>query len=188
MKPKNQMIKTKDIHDISRYIGLSLLSKGATISPFKLQELLYYLQAWTMVYFGRENTVFEEVPQAGVNGPVYPTIYQEYEGKTNDYWENLSTKDFGTDERNILIELSNLSKKMDLSDDVIEFFDSVITLYGTKEEIQLAFLTHAEYPWSKTREGLAPFEDSQREIPLDLIYEYFLGRHKKVIKGKRTED
>lgn len=35
-----------NIEDFTKYIGLSLLSKGFSVSPLKLQKLLYYTQAW----------------------------------------------------------------------------------------------------------------------------------------------
>lgn len=37
-----------------------------------------------MVFFGREHTsLFADVPQAWVNGPVYPTIYALYKDKAS---------------------------------------------------------------------------------------------------------
>ena len=71
----------QDIKDIARYLGISLLSKGLSVSPLKLQKILYYSQSWHMVLFGRNNTLFVDAPQAWVNGPVYPVIFQEYKNK-----------------------------------------------------------------------------------------------------------
>ena len=68
----------RDIKDIARYVGLSLIAKGLTVSPLKLQKLLYYVQSWYMVFNGRQNTLFAQAPQAWVNGPVYPDIYYQY--------------------------------------------------------------------------------------------------------------
>ncbi len=64
------MIDNKNIQDVARYVGLSSTTKGLSISPLKLQKLLYYIQAWFMVFYGRDNTLFRDVPQAWVNGPV----------------------------------------------------------------------------------------------------------------------
>ena len=41
--------KIYDIKLVARYIALSLLTKQMTVSPLKLQKLLYYAQAWSMV-------------------------------------------------------------------------------------------------------------------------------------------
>ena len=56
----------RNVKDIAKYIGLSMLSKGLSVSPLKLQKMLYYTQSWYMVFFGRENTLFAENPQAWV--------------------------------------------------------------------------------------------------------------------------
>ena len=76
-------VQMVNIEDFTKYIGLSLHSKGFSVSPLKLQKLLYYTQAWHMVFFGRENTLFVNVPQAWVNGPVYPVIYDAYKDKVS---------------------------------------------------------------------------------------------------------
>ena len=70
-----------DIKKVARYIALSLLTKQMTVSPLKLQKLLYYAQAWSMVFFGRQRQLFADVPQAWVNGPVYPTIYNMWKNR-----------------------------------------------------------------------------------------------------------
>ena len=67
--------------DYANFLGLSALQKGLSLSPLKLQKLLYYEQAWSMVFFGREQTLFAEAPQAWVNGPVYPSVYQAFSHK-----------------------------------------------------------------------------------------------------------
>ena len=71
-------MKTVDTKDYAAYVGITMLMKGLTVSPLKLQKILYYEQSWHMVSFGRENTLFSVAPQAWVNGPVYPEIYREY--------------------------------------------------------------------------------------------------------------
>ena len=72
------MEKNVDIKRVAKYTILRLIQNGQSICPLKLQKLLYYIQAWHMVYFERENTLFNEVPEAWVNGPVYRTMYDEY--------------------------------------------------------------------------------------------------------------
>ena len=65
-------MKTVDIKDYTTYIGITMLMKGLTVSPLKLQKILYYEQAWHMVGFGRENTLFEDapVPTTKINAPL----------------------------------------------------------------------------------------------------------------------
>lgn len=46
-------MKTVDIKDYAAYVGINMLMQGLTVSPLKLQKILYYEQAWHMVGFGR---------------------------------------------------------------------------------------------------------------------------------------
>ena len=39
------------IKKVARYIALSLLTKQMTVSPLKLQKLLYYAQAWSCLLY-----------------------------------------------------------------------------------------------------------------------------------------
>lgn len=59
-----------DIKDYAQFIGVSMLVKGLSVSPLKLQKILYYQQAWHMVAFGRRETLLNSLPHAWVNGPV----------------------------------------------------------------------------------------------------------------------
>lgn len=178
------MEKTRNIEDVARYLGISLLSKGLSVSPLKLQKILYYTQSWYMVFFGKDNTLFKDAPQAWVNGPVYPTIYQQYRDKASDMCEHLHADSFGCGEERLADEAECLACKMDLSKEEIEFIDSIVTMYGSKSQNQLIFMTHSEAPWSDQRRGLSPFEYSQREIPLDAMYNYYKERHDRVRHGK----
>ncbi len=55
------MNKLKDINLVARYIALSLLTKQMTVSPLKLQKLLYYSQAWSMVLYPLFFDPFHEI-------------------------------------------------------------------------------------------------------------------------------
>lgn len=171
------MSKMRNIHDVARYLGISLLLKPLPVSPLKLQKILYYTQSWYMVFFGRENSLFKENPQAWVNGPVYPAIYQEYKQKNADMRVHLQAKDFGCTEDNLNIEAQKLANKMDLTKDDMDCIDSILTHYGAKSQNELVLLTHVESPWADARKGLLPFEYSQEDISLDVMYKYYKERH-----------
>lgn len=154
-----------------------MISKGISVSPLKLQKILYYEQAWHMVFFGRNNQLFDAAPQAWVNGPVYPVIYHEYKDKVSGMCEHLKEQHFGVDNQNdILSSIQSLSEAMRLSKEQTDLIDSVIMLYGTKTQNQLILVTHSELPWCEKREGLLPFEASEREISLDTMYNYYKAR------------
>lgn len=163
---------TYPIEDIARYIGLTSIIKGLSISPLKLQKLLYYVQAWYMVFYGRENVPFSDKPQAWVNGPVYPTVYRQYKDKAANMCDHLKATDFyeGIPEEG----LGALTAGMNLD---YELLESIILLYGSKSQNDLIFLTHSEKPWVEKREGLRPFDRSERELSLETMYSYYKERH-----------
>ena len=70
--------------------------------------------------------------------------------------------------------LAELCEKIRLD---YELLESIILLYGSKTQNDLIFLTHSEKPWVEMREGLRPFDRSERELSLDTMYEYYKERH-----------
>lgn len=170
-------MKTVDIKEYTVYLGLSMLEKGLSVSPLKLQKLLYYQQAWHLVYFGKDNTLFAETPHAWVNGPVYPDIYHEYKDKVPGMCDHLKITDFIPNNIDAMTEIKRLVSKMELTNDEVELSERVIMLYGSKTQNQLIFLTHSEKPWSEQRKGLAPYEYSDKEISIATMYNYYKERY-----------
>lgn len=173
------------INEVANYIALSLLTKQMTVSPLKLQKLLYYAQAWSMVFFGRNKQLFADVPQAWVNGPVYPAIYNIW--KNRNMCDHLTPNDFGTTEEKMYDALGEVTKQMQLSDDEIQLLEQVVLKYGSKSQNYLIFLTHSELPWCEKREGLKPYERSTNPLSLDTMHQYYLERHvKNMARRKET--
>ncbi|MBQ9077397.1 MAG: DUF4065 domain-containing protein [Muribaculaceae bacterium] len=174
------MITMVDIQDIAKYTILRLIQNGDSICPLKLQKVLYYMQAWHMVYFGKENTLFEDIPQAWVNGPVYRTVYDTY--KHIPMYNQFNIEDIGVKQTGEEIEilLSTEAEKqranLNITEEQNKFIESIYDHYGAMEHDRLVFLTHSELPWSEQREGLLPFEHSEKEIPLNTMFEYYNQR------------
>lgn len=164
----------RNISAVAKYIGLSVLQKGLEVSPLKLQKLLYYAQAWHAVFFKKENLLFEDQPQAWVNGPVYPAVFAQYRYK--NMRDPLSERDF-TVEKDVEGELKRLAKELSFSNDEVACLDSIITLYGAKSQDELVAITHSERPWAEARAGLLPFEASNNVISLDTMYDYYKTRY-----------
>ena len=62
-------------HDVAAYI----LSKAQTPhSAVKLHKLIYYSQAWSLVW--EEHPLFTDRIEAWINGPVVPAIYYVHRG------------------------------------------------------------------------------------------------------------
>ncbi len=173
-----------DIKDYAVFVGLSILTKGLTVSPLKLQKILYYEQAWHMVSFGRENQLFPTAPQAWVNGPVYPEIYQIYKDKVPGMCDHLRFEHFLQENETASEKESMLMERMGLTMEEVKLSEQVIMLYGSRTQNQLILLTHSEKPWSEMREGLMPYDYSDKEISLDTMYAYYRERYNRNREGK----
>ncbi len=165
------MVSDVDINSIANLWILLCNENETVISPLKLQKLLYYTQAWHWVYFDSAD-IFTELPQAWVNGPVYPTIYERL--KRIGIYDNLTKSN-----ANITISLKDCVRNIDLDKDQQDFFNALYKHYGLMSHDKLVFLTHSESPWCNARDGLLPFEPSQNIIPKDSIENYYSERLKR---------
>ncbi len=139
-----------NVFDVAKYV----LTKTGKTSTFKLQKLVYYSQAWSLVW--DEKPLFQNKIYAWVNGPVCDDLYQEHKGS---------------------FEISDLDRGSinELSEDERLTIDAVINAYGRFNGQQLSNLTHSESPWIKARGSLPPGERGMSEIKLDDMVEYYSG-------------
>ena len=171
------MVRKVDIQDLARYTILRLIQNGNTICPLKLQKVLYYMQAWHLVYFKRENTLFEDVPEAWVNGPVYRQVYDTY--KNIGIYDQIMLQNVNSTEETLTEDISKLRDKLGLSQNQYEFIESILRHYGTMSHDRLVFLTHSQRPWNDARIGLEPFEYTDQKISLDTMFDYYSKSIKK---------
>ena len=137
-----------NVHDVAAYI----LRKRGAMSAMKLQKLVYYSQAWSLVWDDRP--IFGESIVAWANGPVVYELFDRHRGQyTVDSWPD--------------------GDPAALTEDETDTIDAVLAGYGHLSAQQLSTLTHAEEPWIEAREGLRPGQRGTREIPLDRIAEYY---------------
>lgn len=157
-----------DINDIAKGIILKLSIEGLSITPLKLQKLLYYTQAWFLAF--TDKLIFPDNPQAWVNGPVYPEIFRQYKGKSFD--PIIIEKDL--DE--LLEDYKNVINKIGLDDEELKLFEKIIMAYGAKSAAYLVNLTHNEKPWIEARGDLSPFVNSNNLISFETIKEYYQSK------------
>ena len=139
-----------NVLDVAQYI---LDEKQKPLSALKLQKIVYYCQAWSLVW--DERPLFPEAIEAWSNGPVIRALYEAHKGL-------YEVHDVGGNPENLIpIE--------------VETIDAVWRDYGDKSAQWLVMLSHSELPWRKAREGLEPSEPSDRVIPLDDIANYYSG-------------
>jgi uncharacterized phage-associated protein len=137
-------------HDVAAYI----LRRTGKITAMKLQKLVYYAQAWSLVW--DEKPLFRERIEAWANGPVVPSLYKKHRGTY--FVSGWSSGD-----------PSKLTK------DQRETVNAVLKFYGRKSSQWLSDLTHMENPWKDARKGLVPGERGCREITHAAMAEYYSG-------------
>lgn len=135
--------------DVAEY----LLRKLGPMSAMKLEKLVYYCQAWSLVWDDRP--LFREHIEAWTNGPVAPTLFQRHRGQ-------------------FVVRAGDVGGNQDHLDAVgRETVDAVIAYYGHMNAQQLSDLTHGEAPWRETRKGMAADERGANEITLESMSEYY---------------
>lgn len=140
------------VFDVAAYILARLPEQSCT--TMKLHKLLYYSQAWSLVW--DEKPLFNEKIEAWANGPVIPELFYYHKGlftiTLNNYTQGNSSR---------------------LSQNQKNTVNSVLEFYGNKTAQWLIDLTHLEEPWKEARKGLGINERSNRVIELASIAEYY---------------
>lgn len=137
--------------DVAAYI-LEKQPRNQPITAMKLQKLVYYSQAWALVW--NEEPLFSESILAWANGPIVRELYDLHKG---------------------LFHITQLAQgnSARLHCQQKETIDQVLEVYGRKSAQWLSDLTHREDPWKKAREGLLPSERGNTEISLASMEEYY---------------
>lgn len=135
------------VHDVAAYI----LNQRGSMTAMKLQKLVYYCQAWALVW--DEKPLFQNRIEAWANGPVVRTLYERHRGQFQvDRWDG-HPENLTASER--------------------ETIDAVLSVYGDKTSQWLSDLTHRERPWLDARAGLDPGSRGGREITHAAMAEYY---------------
>ncbi len=142
-------------NDVARYILDKLAPDpyGSRVTAWKLQKLVYYSQAWSLVW--DEVPLFEDEIQAWANGPVIPNLYRQHKGR------------FRLCAGDIEGEPDRLNK------DQRETIGGVLNFYGDKTSQWLSDLTHMESPWKNARKGVPDGAISQAVITHEALAAYY---------------
>lgn len=170
LQKNNNQMETL-LNKMSDFVILYCQNMGVGINPLKLQKLLYYIQSWHITKFEKD-ILFETMPEAWVNGPVYRPIYDKYKASffRNENFPN------SLDEETLSKKLSEKLKSLNLSEDKHKLIFAVLDAYGKFSDERLVLMTHSEEPWNEARQGLSPIERSERKISEDTIFEYYNRR------------
>ena len=112
--------------DVAAYI----LKNQGKMPAMKLQKLVYYAQAWSLVW--DDKSLFRDHIEAWANGPVIRNLYKAHRGQYL-----VSSISGGGPEK-----LDAMQR---------ETVDAVLEFYGDKTSHWLSELTHMEAPWRDTR-------------------------------------
>lgn len=137
------------VHDVAAYI----LQQKGPMTAMKLQKLVYYSQAWSLVW--DEQPLFQEWIEAWANGPVVPELYRAHRGefKISPPWRKGDPEALTPSER--------------------ETVDAVLDHYGDKSSQWLSELTHKEQPWRSARKGLPAGTRGSEIITHASMVEYY---------------
>ena len=137
------------VFDVAAYI----LQRYGPMSAMKLQKLVYYSQAWSLVW--DDEPLFSENIEAWINGPVVPALYQQHKGIFKIYPGSIG----GNPET--------------LTTNQKETINAVCDAYSKFNAQQLSDLTHSETPYQNARANLAPNERGHNVISLADMSEYY---------------
>ncbi|MFO7748513.1 MAG: DUF4065 domain-containing protein [Desulfobacteraceae bacterium] len=136
------------VYDLAEYI----LKKLGKMTTMKLQKLVYYCQAWSLVW--DEKVLFSEDIKAWANGPVVKELFNFHRGMFH-----ISSVPLGNPDT--------------LDENQKETINAVLDFYGNKSSQWLIDLTHQEEPWKKARVGMDISERGNRVIKVEDIAEYY---------------
>ena len=140
---------TVSVLDVAEYI----LEKQGAMTTMKLQKLVYYSQAWSLVW--DEEPLFEEPIEAWANGPIVRKLFEAHRGYFKIYPGIIKGNPHKL----------NITQR--------ETIDAVLESYGPRTSQWLSDLTHSERPWLEARWGMQPGERGSRIISLEAIAEFY---------------
>lgn len=134
--------------DVAAYI----LEKLGRMSAMKLQKLVYYSQAWHLVW--DSVPLFYEPIEAWRDGPVVRKLWEAHRGE-------------------FVVSTVRQGDATKLTDSERETVDEIMRAYGHFDGVTLSTMTHDEDPWRIARDGLAEGESSSEPISHDLLVKYY---------------
>lgn len=144
------------VFDVAEYILESLAPRGSKdyITAWKLQKLVYYSQAWSLVW--DEKALFPEEFQAWIDGPVCHDLFKKHRGK-------------------VRLKQGDIKKKPQPieNQDAVETIDVVLDEYGKRSGMALRALSHTEEPWINAREGCRPDQRCDTIITKESMADYY---------------
>lgn len=133
-------------------VAAALLSQTGQVTTMKLQKLVYYAQAWHLVF--HSEPMFADTIEAWPQGPVTRSLYEKHRRRrTVKEWPS------GDPEHLSHIERGTISW--------------VLSKYAHFSAEALSKMTHMERPWRIARGLLADDEKSSEPIKLENLLHFY---------------
>lgn len=148
----NKDINIPSAFDVADFI----LKQCGEMSCLKLQKLIYYCQAWSLVWDKKK--IFGEKIMAWPNGPIVCEMWNAHRGRGRYKIKSTS--------------LGNSKKLTIIQKDTIL---AVLKFYANMDHEYLKNLILMEIPWNAARKGIRDAGDRSREISLNLMRGYYVS-------------
>lgn len=155
--------KTLKALDVGRYFIHLANQEKKPISNKKLQKLVYYAQAWSLVL--NDKKLFKDPIEAWVHGPAVRSLYVQY-------------KNFGFSPITETVDTSSIT----MTAEDKKLLDEVWKVYGKLDAGYLEMLTHSEKPWQEARNGLQSYENSDNEITPKAMKSFYSAKLEEATK------
>lgn len=151
-----------ELNKVSDFFVWKAFEEEKPITNKKVQKLVYYAQAWNLVFLGK--TLYSDPIEAWIHGPAVRALYSKY--KTYGY-------------RPITIK----PDKPDIDEVQKAFLEDLWSVYGPYDADYLEVLSHSEEPWLAARGNADSGEAMAAVINTESMRKYYvekLGKTKTV--------
>jgi uncharacterized phage-associated protein len=170
-----------DAKAIANYFLDLAEAKGESLTPMKLQKLVYYAHGWHLALTDRP--LLNEVIQAWSFGPVVRTLYNEFRefgsGPITDRAKEFANPASASAEAGrffkFIITIPSIDDYADEDNEYTKrLLDRIWKVYGKYTAIQLSNMTHAPgTPWDRVNKQYNGAIPKYAVIPDEWIAEYF---------------
>ncbi|MGY2200943.1 Panacea domain-containing protein [Pseudomonas gingeri] len=161
-----------DAKSIANYFLELAAARGESISPMKLQKLVYYAHGWYAGY--TDQPLINEAVEAWQYGPVIPSLYHEFKRFGSG---EIAGKAFEYD------ALGVREAAVPADPEIRTFLQNVYNSYGRYSGILLSEMTHASgTPWDMTWSAAKGVRGV--DIPFPMIAAHFKEATQKAQNGQ----
>ena len=146
--------KTTIFNVANFFLNIVDRESGSTITPLKLQKILYYAQGYYLAL--NKKSLFNDDFQAWAHGPANPDIYNKY-------------RIYGYS----AIDCPKIEDVPSFNEKLTDFLYTIWNTFGIYDGKYLEELTHKEAPWLTARKNCKPGEACSQIISKKSMREFF---------------